>query len=83
MSEGYVCLILLSIHLIGALITIIWDVITGKFKEVVQNPSGDTPATLLFMDFAVWEIILPMMIVCGIADGINKLFEKKYGNIEK
>ncbi len=76
-------LILLLIHLIGAMIVLIYDVLTGRFKEAVENRNDCDPSEIFFVDLVLWEIMLPFAFLGWCDETINKIFKKKYSTDEK
>lgn len=75
-------MIILIVHLIGAIVSLIWNFKNGNFEYAAKHGDGvrfATPADIIFCDVFLWEfeflvfaLELPIILT-------NKLFYKKYG----
>jgi len=71
----------ISIHIIGAIITLIVFYKTGEFEEAVKHGDGirfATPSDVVFQALFMWEILLILYIMFSIDSCINKFFYKLY-----
>ncbi len=81
-------MIVLSVHIIGAICSIILDIKTGVFEEAAKHGDGirfANPSDVLFMDLFAWEIEF-FVYLFSVIDylfsvinyGINAMFQRKY-----
>lgn len=81
MSVETRALIAISIHLIGAIITLIIFYKTGIFEDAVKNGDGirkASPTDVVFHALLLWELHLLLCIAWLISALINNFFYKKY-----
>lgn len=74
-------IIIIGVHLIGAIITLIIFYKTGEFEEAVRHGDGiywALPSDVVFHALVLWEIHLLLYIICSIDMFINDFFYKKY-----
>lgn len=78
--------IVIGVHLIGAIITLIIFYKTGEFEEAVKHGDGiywALPSDVVFHALVLWEIHLFLYIICSIDMFINDFFYKKYSRDEE
>lgn len=74
-------IIVIGIHLIGAIITLIVFYKTGEFEEAAKHGDGiyfATPSDVVFHALVLWEIHLFLYIICSVDMLIDDFFYKKY-----
>ena len=74
-------LIIIGIHIIGAIVTLIIFHKTGEFEAAAKQGNGiysATPSDVVFMALVLWEILLFLYIITAIDSTINDFFYKKY-----
>ena len=78
-------LIVIGIHVIGAIIALIIFYKTGEFEDAAKNGNGiysATPSDVVFMALVLWEVLLLLYIITSIDELINNFFYRKYTNDE-
>lgn len=81
MSIEMRALTVISVHIIGAIITLIVFYKTGEFEEAVKHGDGiywATPSDVVFQALVMWELLLLLYIMCSIDSFINMFFYKLY-----
>ena len=71
---------IISIHIIGAITTLIVHYKNGTFKFAVENGDGiryARPSDVLFMDCVVWEMLLLVDLLTIIDNTIYDFFERR------
>ena len=71
---------IISIHIIGAITTLIVHYKNGTFKFAVENGDGiryARPSDVLFMDCVVWEMLLLVDLLTIIDNIIYDFFERR------
>jgi len=74
-------LIVIGIHVIGAIITLIAWYKDGTFEWHAKNGDGyywAAPSDVVFHAVVAWEIHLLLYIICTIDELIDDFFYKKY-----
>lgn len=73
--------IIISIHIIGAIISVIIDMKDGTFEDALKHGDGirtERPADVLFWDLFLWEISFFLLILGLISLLIDYVFAKIY-----
>lgn len=74
-------LILIVIHIIGAITTIIIHYKNGTFESASKYGDGirwARPCDVVFLDCVAWEVLFLLFIIELIEKIINRIFDKKY-----
>ena len=74
-------IILISIHIIGAIIALIIHHKDGTLENASKHGDGirfAKPSDVVFQDLFLWEIHFIIFIICLIGILINKYFYDKY-----
>lgn len=72
-------IILMSIHIIGAIITIHIHNKTGMLEDAVKHGDGirfAKPSDIIYLDCIVWELLFLLFVMDKIDIFINKSVEK-------
>ena len=74
-------LIIILVHIIGAIIALVVHYKDGTFEWCSKNGDGirfAVPSNVVFMDLVCWEILLLICFIDLIEKAINSYFSKKF-----
>ena len=78
-------LIVVLIHIIGAIVTMIIHYKNGTFAYPANHGDGirfANPSDVLFQDLFLWDFNFLIFVCFLIDDFINYIFDKKYNNVD-
>ena len=78
-------LIVVLIHIIGAIVTMIIHYKNGTFEYAAKHGDGirfANPSDIIFQDLFLWEFNLLIFVFFSIDGFINYIFDKKYNNAD-
>ena len=81
MDKITLLLIILTIHIVGAIIAMIIHHKNKTFEYASKHGDGirfARPSDIIFLDCVVWEILLLLFIMDSIETKMNNNFRKKY-----
>lgn len=76
-------MVILLVHIIGAIVSLVWDLKVGNFEYAIKHGDGvriATPADIVFYDVCLWEFKFLVYALELILYSINNMFYKKYAN---
>lgn len=76
-------MVILLIHIIGAIVSLVWNLKVGNFEYATKYGDGvriATPADIVFYDVFLWEFEFLVYALELIPASINNMFYKKYAD---